>query len=40
MQNREVYLADVKRRADEYKANKNNALNKATSAPTTKTYNF
>ena len=40
MQNREVYLADVKRKADEYKANKNNALNKATSAPTTKTYNF
>lgn len=40
LQNREVYLADVKRRADEYKANKNNAINKATSNPTNKVYNF
>lgn len=40
IQEREVYLADVKRRADEYKANKNNALNKATSAPANKTYSF
>jgi hypothetical protein len=43
MANREVYLADVKRRADEYKASKANAanaFNKATSAPAGKTYNF
>lgn len=43
MQEREVYLADVKRRAEEYKANKNNAL-KNVAAPAVnaeeKMYNF
>lgn len=37
-QQREIYLADVKRRSDEYKASK--ASNSAFSAPTTKQYTF
>lgn len=37
--NREVYLADMKRRADEYKASKNNAM-AASTAPAAGGFNF
>lgn len=40
MTNRNVYLAEVKQRQDEYQASKNNAIKPAAAAPTKGTYNF
>lgn len=40
MANRNVYLADVKKRQDEWKASQSNAIKAATTAPKTGGYNF
>lgn len=40
MTNRNVYLAEVKQRQDEYQASKGNAIKNVAAAPTKGTYNF